>query len=353
MYLAVLPSYRRACIDILLKTLPNLEIYCSEAHLDATVKTGIPHEQYQRVGMIRIFGRVFIQYGHIADALRADDLVVDLNPRSLTAWLLLIVRRLRRGRRTVVWGHLHPQSGSSSSTRVLRQTMRRLSDGTITYTYSNRADAERELPGSPVWVAPNALYRLSELRRAMPGSGARTDVVYVGRLEPAKKVALLIDAFAASGLTSSGVSLVIVGTGSESEALRERVGDLRISDAVDFVGWVDGPDALKTIYDRAFASASPGFAGLGLTQSLGFGVPMIIADEEPHSPEIELASTGAVRWARSDSVASFAEALHDTWSARDLVPDERARDAVLAGYCAEVMAMGLSDAIRGGNTTHG
>jgi hypothetical protein len=32
---------------------------------------------------------------------------------------------------------------------------------------------------------------------------------------------------------------------------------------------------------------SPGYVGLSITQSLSYGVPMIVARDEPHSPEIE------------------------------------------------------------------
>ena len=73
------------------------------------------------------------------------------------------------------------------------------------------------------------------------------------------------------------------------------VEELGIGDKVNFAGWIDNPDSLRQFYSKAFCSASPAFAGLGLTQSLGFGVPMVVADDEPHSPEIELESTGAGR----------------------------------------------------------
>jgi len=52
---------------------------------------------------------------------------------------------------------------------------------------------------------------------------------------------------------------------------------------------VSSLDELRRIYAGAIASASPGYGGLSVIQSLGFGVPMLIARDEPHAPEIEAA----------------------------------------------------------------
>ena len=70
-------------------------------------------------------GRAFVQTGHWRDAIQARTLVVDLNPRSLNAWVLLAVRRAAR-RRTLVWGHLYPVRGGTSVTARLRAAMRRI-----------------------------------------------------------------------------------------------------------------------------------------------------------------------------------------------------------------------------------
>src|ERR1019366_2566983 len=49
---------------------------------------------------------------------------------------------------------------------------------------------------------------------------------------------------------------------------------------------------LRTHYERALFTVSPGFVGLSLVQSISFGVPMLIARDESHAPEIEAAEEG-------------------------------------------------------------
>lgn len=343
MYLAVVPSYRQSCIDILMTLNPSLQIFTSSAHLDPTVRTGIRPSQFVAVRLLRLGRGLFLQVGSWVAACSARTLIVDLNPRSITAWGLLCVRRLM-GRRTLVWGHLYPQGGKDSRTKGLRLRMRRLASGTVTYTHSDQASARADLPDQPVWVAANALYTRAQLAIEL-GVVERNHIIYVGRFEPAKKVDLAVRAFAASKLPAAGVKLSLFGGGSESEKLFGLVSDLGIQHAVHFPGWEDDFARLEQAYSRAFVSISPGFAGLGLTQSLGFGVPMLVAREEQHSPEIELASTGAVRWFGSDSAEGMARGLDDCWANRGGVPDLGTRATVSETYTADAMAQGLSAAL--------
>jgi glycosyltransferase involved in cell wall biosynthesis len=346
MYLAVLPSYRRECIALLRRRFgSSLRLYVSAAHLDTSVKTGIPPEDYEEVAMRRLFGnRAFLQTGHWRDALAAHTLVIDLNPRSASAWLLLGARRAIR-RRTLVWGHLYPVRGASSTTAKLRLVMRRLADGTVTYTYDSRTDALADLPGKPVWVAPNSLYPAASI---MPASSNKRDsVLYVGRFATAKKVELLVRGFAQFSKGVPGTRLVLIGGGEREPAVRALVRELGISALVDMPGWLEGDASLRPYYERAFCTVSPGFAGLGLTQSLGYGVPSAIARDEQHSPEIELADTGAVTWFASDSAEALAAALRHLCAVREDLPLADVSAHVRQLYSAEAMSDGLAAALRG------
>lgn len=346
MYLAVLPSYRRECLRILRADLgESLALIISSAHLDATVRSGVPKDWAKFVPMIRIGGKVFFQFGGWGRALNADVLVVDLNPRSISAWLLLIVRRLGH-RRTLVWGHLHPRAGAGSRTARLRRLMRVLASGTISYTYADQTRAERELVGQPVYVAPNSLYRSSTLMPATEElASERCCMIYVGRLEPEKKPTLLLDALAKMRATQPEVKLLLVGTGSQESALRARSVELNIEAQVEFFGWVDDVDELRSLYARAFCSISPGFAGLGLTQSLGFGIPMLVSKNEPHSPEIELVRIGGVTFFESDDPDALAEAMRNAYTDRGSVPMKDLVTQVQEFYSVEAMAKGLYGAL--------
>lgn len=344
-YVAVLPFYRQACAEQLVETTGSgLALFAGDHHVDKSVRTGISDDLYTRVHNLVIGGRALLQIGHWKDVMTADNVVLDLNPRSLSAWVLLLLRRLT-GRRTLLWGHLHPRAGAGSKTAVIRNAMRRLAHGTILYGYDSVVLAKRELPASPIWVAPNALYSAKDLTPAL-GREPRS-FLYVGRLVTQKKVDLLIRAFARSNLTDSGYSLVIVGEGEDRAALEQLARDLNIAPVVKFFGHESDPDKLRLLYSEAVASVSPGYAGLSLTQSLGFGVPMIVSKEERHAPEIELRRLGGVRFFHTDSVESLATALTNATVEQSSVSRSVLSGRVASTYSAEGMAKGLLAALEG------
>lgn len=322
----------------------QLVLLASPAHLDRSVRTGIPGHLYRRTRLFRLGRLAYMQTGGWWTSLRAETLIVDLNPRSLTGWMLLLSRRVAN-RRTLVWGHLHPRSGPESKTAPLRRFMRSKADGFVAYTYAQAVDAVAELPAQPVWVAPNALYRRSELLSADTAFAPRTDVLYVGRLEQEKRVEFIAEAFVHHSRHAPDSRLTFVGSGASEGELRVRCDRLGITNRTTFAGWVDNPSELRAIYARAFCSVSAGFAGLGLTQSLGFGVPQLVADDQVHSPEIELASLpSAVTWFDGSSAQALGDAMSAARDMRSQLPLGDVSRQVSERYSAEAMSAGLRDA---------
>lgn len=224
--------------------------------------------------------------------------------------------------------------------------MRSLGDGFVAYTYSSRAAAIQEDPRQPVWVAPNSLYRRDSLTNIEIGA-PRSTVIYVGRFEPAKKVDMCIRGFAEFIRCGGDARLVLVGGGSLEPQMRHLARSLGIEDLVDFAGWVNGVDELRSLYSHAFCSLSPGFVGLGLTQSLGFGVPMVASRDEPHSPEVELANTGALSWFRTDDPEDLAAVIMARFRDRERLPLVDVMNHVRRNYSAESMAAGIAAAMMG------
>ena len=83
--------------------------------------------------------------------------------------------------------------------------------------------------------------------------------------------------------------LHIVGSGPEDAALRAIAKNSHAHQRIIFHGHIADPKKLFTIYSKCVTSVSSGYVGLSITQSLGFGIPMIISRDEPHAPEIEAA----------------------------------------------------------------
>jgi len=124
-------------------------------------------------------------------------------------------------------------------------------------------------------------------RRAQLGIGATDEVVlFVGRLEEAKGVHLLLAAFAALGRPAA--KLVIAGAGMDSEyaeRLRHQVERLGLGARVVFAGYIAN-DHIAELYALARVCVVPSITtatfkepwGLIVNEAFGQGVPVIASD---------------------------------------------------------------------------
>ncbi len=286
------------------------------------------------------------QSGALRPAIDADIAVVLLNPRIVSNWIVLGIRRVRR-RRTLVWGHAWPRKGRARRSDRLRGIMRRLADAVIVYTEREARDLRASNPKLDVSAAPNALYRMDEM---VPAAGVhQTDFLCVGRLIDSKKPALLLEAFdIALPSMPDDVRLVFIGDGPLRTHLDERVATLGLENRVSLLGHVSDVARLRNAYGSAIASVSPGYAGLSLIQSLGNGVPMLVARDEPHAPEIEAIVEGENGWYfDSDSPEALAALLAAT-AAQHTPPSRRAAisERARAAYSVEHMVDAFVAALR-------
>ena len=250
---------------------------------------GVAHATARNRFLVR--RRLLWQSDVVRSALAAPVAILNLNPRILSTWVVLLGRRLR-GRRTILWGHLWPRAGQRSRTERVRGVMRRLADVLVVYTESE-AQLARSLRGSGrVVAAPNALYSKAELGAASP-SERTTDFVCVGRLVDEKQPELLLDAFdRARTRLPDDTRLVFVGDGPLRASLERAAEERGLAERVVFRGHVSALEDLRRVYEPAIASVSPGTAGLSVIQSLGFGVPTVVTDRARHGPELEAAAEG-------------------------------------------------------------
>ncbi|WP_112300867.1 glycosyltransferase [Rhodococcus wratislaviensis] len=223
--------------------------------------------------------------------------------------------------------------------------MRRISNGTVLYGYGSVQPALQELPNHPVWVAPNSLYRACEI---FSTESPLERILYVGRLESAKKVDLLLRGFAESGLSDAGIRLTIVGEGTQLPELAALSDQIGITNSIEFLGHIGDRATLQEIYASTICSVSPGYAGLSLTQSLGFGVPILVSRDEPHAPEIELSRFGGVTYFDTDDAMSLARALNVAAASKSYAGRQPLSSKIASTYSAEAMANGLIAAL--GNT---
>ena len=291
--------------------------------------------------------RIGLQRRVLRRAVAAPVVVVLLNPRVATTWAVALVRRLL-GRPTVAWGHAWPRRGPAARSDRVRAVLRRLPTALLVYTETERSQLLARWPRLRVFVAPNAVYPAHEMQPAPPSGAEPANLVWIGRMIEAKRPLLAIEGFerAAEHLPDS-CRLVMVGSGPDLEAVRERARSSPWRDRIDVTGQVTEHDALAKIFGDAVAMLSTGYLGLNATQSIGFGVPVIHPDDEPHAPEVEALDESNSRSFGARDVDALAEAVvgvfreRDKWLARREEISRRARTR----YSSEAMARGLIDAL--------
>ena len=320
-------AYRRPALEILSERLDGgLRVFAGDSDFAPTSRTtsdlgGLlePVENHYLLSR-----RLLWQRGCWRPVMEADVAVLELNPRMLSSWALLLLRKLR-SRPTVLWGHAWPRAGRGARTDPLRALMRALADVVLVYTETERRDLLAQVPDARVMAAPNAIYRASDITPVEPLPAGPGAFVSVGRLVPLKKPRLLLDAFLeARPRLPEGTTLTFVGEGPMRPELEARAA---AAGAVRFAGQVDDLGHLREIFEPALASVSPGAVGLSIVQSHSFGVPMIVARDEPHGPEIEAARDGEnCVFVVSDSPAALAEAMVRMAADRDRMARPSPRD---------------------------
>jgi len=191
--------------------------------------------------------------------------------------------------------------------------MLRRAAGFIAYMPAERQRLQEDFPNLPVWIAPNAMMWARDCHFLPRDPEEVCDVIYVGRLVAAKKVGHLLDGFVTAvreNLLPSRSRLIFVGDGPERNTLAVQAGAAGLAERVIFAGHISDIAKLREWYSTALVAVSPGYVGLSATQAFSFGVPMLVADGERHSPEIELCQLGEnTVFFRADDPSSLAEAL--------------------------------------------
>lgn len=141
--------------------------------------------------------------------------------------------------------------------------------------------------------------------------------LFLGRLDDrVKRVSAIIEAIAA---VPQG-ELVVAGDGEDREALETLAAD-RAPGRVRFLGWVDGPEALRALLNEAdclvLASVREGFPTV-VGQAMACGTPVVATDVGGVSELVEPGRTGwlvppgddpALRAALEDALGGAAEAM--------------------------------------------
>lgn len=297
----VLPDYRRGLFDGLARSCRGgVSVFAGYPRRGEGIvpASDLGSAHWERARNIHLLGGPFylcLQPGITSwlDRFQPDVLVIETNPRELTNRLASAWMR-RRGRPVLGWG-LGAATGRGV-TASIRRGLRRASLGGLSgvIAYSTRGKREFEalgFPSSRVFVAPNAIaprpsipldsstprlldsstYGPFDRARAKPAQPGPPRLLFVGRLQPRKRVDMLLEACAS---LAEPIELSIVGDGPARHDLESLA--RRVFPAAEFRGDQRGA-ALEALFDEADLFVLPGTGGLAVQQALAHGLPVIVA----------------------------------------------------------------------------
>jgi glycosyltransferase involved in cell wall biosynthesis len=351
----VIPDYRIGFLRTLTQQLDaDFQIY--SGWVDYATTTQTTPDATTQTPFIPLKNRFFLgrrflwQSGHFIERLNADVLIANFNLRTISNYPILLLRWLLR-RPTLLWGHVTGLSPMSKRFGFLQLFFAK---GFICYTHTQEALYHQYHPllNTKTFVAANSCVHSADCYSNPHHEQEIRDIVFVGRLVKEKKPSLLLQAFIIARnqrLLPEQTRLVFVGRGPQADELQAMANASGYANEIRFTGHIADIDRLREIYSTAFCSVNPGYIGLSVIQSFAFGVPVLAADKEPHSPEVEACQR--VRFGdffTSDSPDELARYLGVYWNQRIATMQQRPSiiEYIRSHYTYETMTEGFIHAIR-------
>jgi len=126
--------------------------------------------------------------------------------------------------------------------------------------------------------------------------GVRADhglVAFTGRLQPVKRLDLLLEAIRVLGTRGRVVHAAVVGKGAHQPVLEELCRTSGIQDRIHFLGESYDDRYLGLVLGSSDLCVIPSGAGLSIMHALAFGTPVILHDRTAeHFPEWEAVQDG-------------------------------------------------------------
>ena len=294
---------------------------------------------------------------------RWDAVVLTWNVRLIQLVPALLACRAR-GKASVLWGHGYSKH-ESIARGLLRRRVVPLADSTLLYGRVEQRRLE-DAGFRRVYVAPNAIDqapiraasdawtaspdRLAEWQRRERLTDGRV-VAFISRVEPDKRVDLLLEAFRIALRSAPDLTLAVIGGGSALGKAKDLAARLAIEDRVRFTGPLYDETAIAPWCLSSGCFAYPEAIGLSIQHALGYGLPVVTSDDIPsHNPEIEALRPGenGLLYRHRDP-ESFAECILETITGRrsrkEWSDAARATVASPDGICLEAMVSGFAQAI--------
>ncbi|PKO17789.1 MAG: hypothetical protein CVU39_04720 [Chloroflexi bacterium HGW-Chloroflexi-10] len=297
----VIPIYRTPFLETLAAH-PNLElaVFAGEARPQEMITTAdtILGAKYEKIKNFHFLnGPFYLCYQHnLLTQVKSFDpqvLIVEANPRYPATHA--VIHWAEKHQRAVIgWGLGVPRHAGKFAALRNRQRQNFLNKFNAIIAYSRQGAAQYSQVGidpQKIFVAANAtaMRSTSPPPHRTPFSAERpANLLYVGRLQPRKKLDSLIQVCAKLPQNLQP-NLWIVGDGSILADLQELAAALYPK--TRFWGALYGDD-LAAIYRQADLFVLPGTGGLAVQQAMSYALPVIVAEGDGTQSDLLTARNG-------------------------------------------------------------
>lgn len=281
----VLPAYRVPFFDLLAENCADgLSVFAGQPLQREGIVTGNPQvARYTPARNLHLFDPqhpLYTCYQYdLTEWLERENpagVILEANFRYISSPVAIQWMK-KRGRPVIGWGLGAPASRALLSR--LRNHFLHQFDSLIAYSQRGAEQyAACGFPADKIFVAPNAVTR-APTRPLPPKDPARPPqavVLFVGRLQPRKRVPALLRACAQLP-TQLQPRLVIVGDGPALDSLRDLAQTLY--PAAEFPGALQGSE-LAARFVAADLFVLPGTGGLAVQEAMSYGLPVIVAQAD-------------------------------------------------------------------------
>lgn len=291
-----------------------------------------------------------------------DCVVVHGGIYDLTSWVVLLWGRAA-GCPVLAWtiGLQRPERGLKLWARRFFYS---LAQGLLLYgDYPKRLLSESGMDPSRMYVIYNSLdvvsqraaerdvteQQVSALRTLYRMSRESRNLIFIGRIVPRKRLAILIESFSRLLEKGCDMHLFLIGDGSDVSMLKALAQRLGYESRIHFVGALYDETMIAQYMKLSHATVIPE-AGLPIIHPMGYGLPAIISDNiEQHGTEWEAVQEGKTGFFfRDGDVDDLAAAIEKCFVDERLRREmaQNCRDCVEARYTAQRHAERILEGVR-------
>jgi glycosyltransferase involved in cell wall biosynthesis len=134
----------------------------------------------------------------------------------------------------------------------------------------------------------------------------------ISRVDPVKRLEVLLDALARLRDRIPGVTLILVGGGGEEDRLRHLTRRLALQDRVVFTGFLERPARIYSAVDLYVSSSLKEGLPLAMVEAMGAGLATVATDVPGHRDVVVHGKTGLL--VPADDAVNLAEAVAWLWA---------------------------------------